>query len=175
MNSIVTRFKSAMAVQIRNVVGHDWGWFSREDPRMHIQTVDEQARKGPNKVRVWLENKGKRTFEVSAGTLSGQDVKKLKAKVEAEREVLEVKWIGFMIRQGWITATLKGSTITVVAYPGSHNKFNRKVDLTKLFPGVNDWSEAVVDFDQTLGMLRIGSDPDLDQRDHIALEDFLFE
>ena len=81
--NVAARFqdKEAMATLIHNVAGHDWGWFSREDQRMHLQTVESGARVGPNKARVWLENKGQRIFELATGDISGPDLKRLKAKV----------------------------------------------------------------------------------------------
>jgi hypothetical protein len=86
--------KTSMATLIHNVAGHDWGWFSREDQRLHLQTVEGGARVGPDKVRVWLENKGKRVFELATGSLSGPDLRRLKAKVDSERPILEAKRIG---------------------------------------------------------------------------------
>ena len=47
-----------MPVIIRNVPpGFNWGWYSREDPCMHVQTLD-----GPE-YKIWLEEAGKRVFE----------------------------------------------------------------------------------------------------------------
>src|SRR4051812_31009476 len=40
--------------------GFNWGWYSREDPRMHLQTVDAEHQ-GDHKV--WLEARGRRVFE----------------------------------------------------------------------------------------------------------------
>jgi hypothetical protein len=48
-------------VILRNVpAGYHWGWYSREDQRMHLQTVDS---KHSNQYKVWLERDGKRAFE----------------------------------------------------------------------------------------------------------------
>ena len=32
-----------MAKVLRNVANQDWGWFSREDERMHLQTIGAKA------------------------------------------------------------------------------------------------------------------------------------
>jgi len=46
-----------MAVIIRNVPPtYNWGWFSREDPRMHVQTVD-RVHLHLN-YKIWLEREG---------------------------------------------------------------------------------------------------------------------
>jgi hypothetical protein len=37
----------------------DRGWFSREDQRMHLQTVESAARSAPNTAKAWLENRGR--------------------------------------------------------------------------------------------------------------------
>ena len=59
-----------MAVILPNAPkGYSWGWYSREDPRMHLQTVDS---KHMNEYKVWLENKGKLRFEPhTIGRLAG--------------------------------------------------------------------------------------------------------
>ena len=173
--NVVARFQDriAMPTLIRNVAGHDWGWFSREDQRMHLQTVEEEARSGPGKTKVWLENKGKRTFELATGKISGPDLKRLKAKVDSERSVLEAKWISLMVLQGWIKAELKAPIIVITAYPNTHNKFTRELDLRKLQPGASNWDSYIVDFDDH-GMLRFGDEPNPDYRDNVPLEDYLF-
>ena len=49
---VVGRFKKqSMAVILRNVVKHDWGFFSEEDERMHLQTAEKGARTGKNKIK----------------------------------------------------------------------------------------------------------------------------
>lgn len=110
--------KTAMAVVIRNVARHNWGWFSREDPRMHLQTVDEDSLRGPSKIKVWLEFNGKRVFELAEGQISSPDLKKLRDKVETERENIEDRWANFMYQNGWLKYQLNGSTLTLTAYPG---------------------------------------------------------
>lgn len=157
--TVTERFVTEMAVMIRNVAGHDWGWFSREDLRMHVQTVEEDARTGPNKAKAWLEDKGTRTFEPALGKLSGSEWKKLEAEIRAERDVLESRWGTFMIENDWINANLKGSVITLTAYPGSHNSFTRPINLRRIFPGAYpEWDKKppTVDFDKEHGLLRVG-------------------
>jgi hypothetical protein len=140
---------------------------------MHLQAVEEEARSGPNKAKVWLETKGKRIFELATGTLSGPDLKRLKAKVDSERPVLEARWISLMVLQGWIKAELKTPIIVITAYPNTHNKFTRELDLRKLQPGLSNWDDYIVDFDDH-GMLRFGTEPNPDYRDNVPLEHYLF-
>ena len=178
---VANRFqKTAMAVVLRDVAHHNWGWFSNEDQRMHIQTVDSDARNGPSRIKVWLETKGQRGFNLGEGTLPGADIRKLKSKVDAERGTIEAKWIHFMIQNDWISAVLKGSTITVTAYPKSHNKFHREIDLRLRYPGAykgpGSWDDLPpqVTFDRENGLLVVGREKNVDDRSHIDLGEFLF-
>jgi hypothetical protein len=179
---VLARFKTAMAVILRNVVNHNWGWFSREDPRMHLQTVDEVAIRGPHKVRVWLENRGTRAFELSEGTLSGAHLKKLKSRVDADRDQIEVHWVVFMIKNGWIKAQLKDRIVTITAYPNTHNSFTREIDLGKEFPGAYEdqpWSwdcvPVSVSLDPEHCALAVGPEKNTDDREHILLTNVMFK
>ena len=175
---VAERFKAAMAVMSRNVAGHNWGWFSREDQRMHIQTVEDDAREGPNKAKAWLENRGRRTFERAVvGKLDGKDWKKLEAKVRAERNVLESCWVHFMISNKWLNADLNGSVVTITAYSSKHNNFTRTIDLRRIYPGAYprwDTTPPTVDFDEEHGLLRVGTEENADHRNHVELSEFLF-
>jgi hypothetical protein len=57
---VATRFIEATPLVVEDVPPkHDWGWASREDPRMHLQS--RLPENGEN-YKVWLEEKGRRTF-----------------------------------------------------------------------------------------------------------------
>lgn len=119
-----------MAVVLRDTPPtYDWGWFSREDPRMHLQTVDKQHRHLHHKV--WLENHGRRVFEPEPG-IPAKVVKSLRAAVLKERERLDTEWAAFMIANGWLKAQLVGSTITLYAYPNTPNHFERTIEVSEL-------------------------------------------
>lgn len=80
---VVAGSREAMAVIVRNVPpSYSWGWYSREDPRMHLQAVDSQHRKLGYKV--WLENKGKRVVETRAGN-SAQGLEVFTSGTEHQR------------------------------------------------------------------------------------------
>jgi len=179
---VAERFlKEAMAVIIRGVPpGYNWGWFSREDQRMHLQVVDDEHSRLHYKV--WLEQRGRRTFE-PAGDIPSKVLRKLEAKVRSEREHIESKWTVFMIRQGWLRTKLSRHLVTLTAYPGSHNSFTRLVDLKQEFPGAysdqiaKSWDERppIVDLDAEHVALRVGPDRNPDHREHIRLTDVLWE
>ena len=95
-----TATRCEMAVVLRgSPPGFDWGWFSREDPRMHLQVLDEEHCQFGYKV--WLERKGKRIVE-PAGKIPAKILKKLEPKIAAARATIESKWTNFMIRKGWL-------------------------------------------------------------------------
>jgi hypothetical protein len=125
-----------MAVVLRGVPkGYSWGWFSREDPRMHLQTLDS---KHQGLYKVWLEKKGKRVFEPS-GEIPASVRKRLEADVTSKRRHVEGRWVNFMIANHWLSLSMKGSLITVTAYPGiPRSKFTRVVDLADYLKGIYD-------------------------------------
>lgn len=116
-----------MAVVLRNVPpGYHWGWFSREDQRMHLQVVDEQHRR--LKYKVWLEAKGRRAFEPE-GTIPPKLLKSLKTQVEHWLPTIEAKWVNLMIKQGWLRHAVRGPIVTLIAYANTPNRFERVIDL----------------------------------------------
>ena len=119
-----------MAVIIRDVPPtFNWRWFSREDQRMHLQTVDRAH--APLHYKVWLESRGKRVFEPEPG-IPAKVLKTLEKVVGKERERIEAEWASFMIKKGWVQARLTGSVITLVAYPKTPNHFERTIAVNEL-------------------------------------------
>jgi hypothetical protein len=173
---------TGMAVVLRNVAGHNWGWFSREDQRMHLQTVDDGAREGRQRAKVWLEERGKRTFDLADGRLSRGELDRLASAVAEERRNIESRWIAWMIDKGWLDVELAGSVVTLSAYPHSHHAFARTLDLRDEFPGassdrvVRSWElhPPRVDLDPEHALLAVGQDPDRDRRHHLDLAEILF-
>lgn len=114
--------------------GYDWGWFSREDPRMHLQVVDK--RHYPLGYRVWLEEKGKRIFQAD-GEIPVKILKRLEAEVQKKRQFIEHRWTDLMLKKGWLVQELSGAVIVITAYsdfPGS--RFIRAVDLADYLQGI---------------------------------------
>src|SRR5437870_2226352 len=91
--------RGRMTVILRGVPkGYNWGWFSREEPRMHLQTVDS---KHFHDFKVWLEHDGKRVFEPTRAI--PRDIReKLEQKVAERRLNVEGRWTNLMIKNGWI-------------------------------------------------------------------------
>ena len=118
-----------MPVILRNVpAGYDWGWFSREDPRMHLQVIDPQHQH--LHYRVWLEAKGMRVFHPN-DEIPAKVLKRLQPEVEFQRPSIEAKWIILMIRQQWLTCVARGPVLTLTAYPNTPNRFVRTIDLNE--------------------------------------------
>jgi hypothetical protein len=123
-----TQAPEAMPTVVRDIPpGCNWGWYSREDARMHLQTTDEEHR---NEYKVWLESRGRRTFQ-AATKIPGKVLKAIQAAVSRNRRTIEDRWVSLMIRKGWLRAQLASSHVTLVAYPNTPNRFTRIVDLTE--------------------------------------------
>lgn len=108
---------------------------------------------------------------------------KARERVKSDRQLVKIKWTALMMRRNWLKAEVKGSTLVLTAYPGSHNSFTRKVDLRKRNPGSYEpnhhpnWDKVPlhVDFDEENCMLAIGPEKDSDDRDHIPVFKVLWE
>ena len=145
---------------------------------MHIQTVDKNALKGPHQAKAWLETKGVRSFQPATGKLSGPEWKRLKGKVDLDRDVIESKWSVFMVENDWVKADLNGHIVTLTAYPNTHNSFTRQLDLKQLFPGAYPaWGQKTpkLDLKSSPGLLAVGPEDNPDDRNHIELQQVLFK
>lgn len=117
-----------MPIVIRDVPpGYHWGWYAREDPRMHIQTVDRKHR---NAYKVWLEERGRRVFQ-PAGDIPAKVLKKLESETIQSRTSVEAEWVHWMIELGWLSLQVDGAWAKLIAYPNTPNRFERLVDLEK--------------------------------------------
>ncbi len=121
-----------MTVILRGVPkGRNWGWYSREDPRMHLQTVDT---KGVIRYKVWLEKDGKPVFE-PASAIPAKILKPLQTEVGNLRRHIEARWTNLMIENDWITIHMHGREVTVIAYPAfPGSRFTRTFDIAEHFP-----------------------------------------
>jgi hypothetical protein len=137
------RSSLAMAVVIQDLPpGYDWGWYSREEPRMHLQSVDEAHFK---LYKVWLEREGKRVFEPAEIKIKGKKVTiprkvadRLKEEVEAYRDDIEARWVRLMISYQWIRLAVAGTSIVLTMYPNYPTRFSRTLDLSKELLGLYD-------------------------------------
>lgn len=123
-----------MAVILRDVPkGYNWGWLSREDARLHLQTVDS---KNFDRYKVWLEDNGKRVVE-PVNSIPARILKPLTADVQKFRRHIEGRWVNFMIAQKWLALHMRGAVISVTAYPQiPGSRFTRTVDLVEWLPGI---------------------------------------
>jgi hypothetical protein len=113
-----------MPVVIRNVPpGHKWGWYSKEDPRMHLESVDAKHRH-----KVWLEDRGKRVLK-PVGSIPAKVIKSIQAAVAERRQFIEDLWVRLMLDKGWLELHVALPYLTLVAYPHLAGKFVRTIDL----------------------------------------------
>jgi hypothetical protein len=131
--------------------GHKWGWYSREDPRMHLQSVDDQ-----HDYKVWLEEKGERTFE-PVGKIPAKVLKAVRDHVAEHRLFVEDNWARFMLSKDWIALHVALPKLTLVAYPNTPNKFTRVIDLTTWFsPAVlATLTPDIIELNRNMASLRL--------------------
>ncbi len=149
------RRRTAMPVILHNVPsGHDWGWYSREDPRMHIQLLGKSFT-----YKVWLEERGKRVFQ-PVGKIPAKVLKSLKATVEERRTPIEDMWVRFMLDKEWLDLHVALPKVTLVAYPKTPNKFTRVIDLSTWFneKQLATLTPDIITLDREMAALRIWSD-----------------
>jgi hypothetical protein len=160
-----------MAVILRDVPeGLHWGWYAREDGRMHLRDLTSV-----NSYKVWLEAKGTRIVKADR-PMPTAILRKLKAELARKRQHIEGCWIISMIEQGWLDMRMRGTRITLSAYPNlPRSRFTRSVDLKAYLPGIG--KEPVrpeqVFFSSTHPYLEIRSENKL--RHHIFLPTILWK
>jgi len=146
-----------MPVVIRNVPkGHHWGWYSREDPRMHLQTVDSEHR---NLYKVWLEEAGRRVF-IPQGKISRKVLDPLQTEVMNLRRHIEDRWVDLMLDQHWLQLHVALPEVTLLAYPNFPSKIIRKIDLRTWFTPeqLATLSPQIITLNREMASLRLWSD-----------------
>jgi hypothetical protein len=164
--------ETEMAIVIRDVPpGHHWGWFSREDPRMHIQTVDKAHL---NRYKVWLEERGHRVFQVEKQLPSDVEAR-LRAAVKAQRAELDAAWISHLINKQWIALHIAHKMITLRIYPGTAHEFTRQIDLAEHIPRHADTLTAAdIELSQDPVAVVVWPRKPAAQQEHIDLTDIVF-
>lgn len=154
--------------------GFDWGWYSREDRRMHLQVVNPKTLK--DKYKVWLENRGLRVMEPDS-PIKSNVFKAVSSAIKKNRQFIEDRWVSFMIRQGWLEAHLAPPKVTIVAYPRTPNTFTRVVDLTEDLLEEEAMSLAASDIrlSPEMASIQIWPRKPRDQRQDIRLSTILWQ
>ncbi len=111
----------------------NWGWFSREDQRMHLQTVNKENQ-APNQYKAWLEDRASWAITWEKKPPNAKDAKAVEKAIDGQRTQIQALWAAFMIEKNWLTAHLSGQTVVVVAYPQTAGKFERTIDLSRELP-----------------------------------------
>jgi hypothetical protein len=143
-----------MSVIIRGVpAGHNWGWHSRENTRMHLQSIDEVPA-----YKVWLEDKGERAFE-PVGKVPAKLLKPLREFLNEHRLAVEDKWVRLMLDKHWLHLHIALPKLTLVAYPNMPTKFVREIDLTTWFDEkqLASLRPEIIDLNREMAALRLWS------------------
>jgi len=168
--------RDEVTVVLRNIPpGYNWGWYTREDPRMHLQTVDKKHR-GSDSYKIWLENKGRRVIE-PVGKIPAKVLKSVVADLTPDRLHVEAQWAGFMIEAEWIQLAVALPIITVIAYPRTPNSFARTIDLQEhMGPiGLAKLRPEDVGLNAELAALELWPTRDEGRRWHISLAEILWQ
>ncbi len=165
-----------MSVVLRDIPpGYNWGWFSREDPRMHLQTVDSKHRiKSGHKV--WLEDRGRRCLE-PVGKVPAKVLKSLTQDLTPDRAHVEAQWASFMIDNGWIGMTVAMPFVILTAYPHTPNRFTRTIDLREHMAEFRlaETKPEDISLNSELAAVELWPDRPESRRLHIRLEPILWE
>lgn len=173
-HEMIAANRVAMAVILRDVPpSYNWGFYSREDPRMHLQVVDSQHRRLGYKV--WLEERGRRVFQPEP-SIPVKVLKSLQQEVARMRDGIEHDWVALMIGKGWITIRVEWPIIRIIAYPRTPNQFERELNLLKELPGAaREVTAENTVLSQEMGCLELFSNRAENRRVHIRLHPILWQ
>ena len=173
--STQTRRPRQMTVLIRGKPPtYNWGWFSREDQRMHLQSVDKDH--WHYHYKVWLEKNGKRVFE-PATPVPAKVLRVLQDVLAIERGKIEAYWISFMIQNGWLKAGFRDGIITLYAYSNTPNHFERTILLSDIIRNEEVARKVTaqdIALNEEFAMLEIFARREIAARMHVRLEDILW-
>jgi hypothetical protein len=130
-----------MAVIYNKLIGRRrWGWYAGKphNLRMHLQPFHIKDRYDSKRnIKVWLEDRGKRIFEIAEGKPSKSDIQRLYTRIQKDRERIEDWWAGSSYLQGMIEMCLQkkpAPVLLLTVYPKTENEFVRKVPLEGFVP-----------------------------------------
>lgn len=174
---VADRFRLSMPTMFR-ALGFNWGWYSREDPRMHIQVVGGQKGSQPS---FWLESRGTRVFEPrdkETERLPAKDRDTILSMVRLNSEKIESHWESFMISKGWVKVQLDGPELKVTAYPGKPEAFTRTLDLQRVYPGIYEEGRSFdprgLKLDPDIGIILRADEPP-EKQEYFSLGDILWK
>jgi hypothetical protein len=153
---------------------YDWGWYSREDPRMHLQAVDKDH--SDLGYKVWLERDGRRAIEPEPG-IPAKVWRALHAQILNRRGMIEAHWISHMMRKGWLELQVVPPLVVLVAYPRHPHRFVRTLDLREDFGDLETLGKITprdVVFNEEYAVVEVFPKRDIASRTHIRLESILW-
>jgi hypothetical protein len=156
---MITQQIQAMPKLLRQVGGIDWGFFSEQETRLHLQSLG-----AVKEYKVWLECGGSRCFEDAeprGNVLPPKIRRELYAATIQNRYPVENYWVAQQIKLGRLLVVVDPGryVATLKMYPGTHNELVRQVDVSTLakFPdGGKAYLKHYV-LDGSLPALRFGT------------------
>ncbi len=164
----------AMATILDGVAKLDWGFYSREEDRMHLQVVGPRG--SPN-YKVFLEREGKRVFEPAKDREPPPIVDKaLRKALARDLHIVEAEWLDRLIKTKKILVKLHPATetATVDVYPGTRDKIHRTIILAT-HATVDEYDSAEKwRLDGDLSALVLNADKDKRKQVYIYLPDVIW-
>ena len=164
------RLEEAIAMpSVLKVAGLNWGFYSDEEPRMHIQAMH-----GKHPYKVWLERRGDRIFE-PANDVPTAVLKRLKLELGSKEDRAENMWCGLMIDLGRVAFSVAAGSVTLTMYPGTHNSYQRTFSLPeKAGRSTVSLSKRDMELDSESAALIVGTDRPEDRWSYVRLAPIVF-
>jgi hypothetical protein len=166
--------EQALPVLIRSMpAGFNWGFYSSEEPRMHLQTLP-----GAEPHKIWLETQGRWSID-KCGKVPTKIFNALKRTLEAEPLLawrVRAEWVRQMMAKHWLELRVSGHEAMVTAYPRTPHAFERAIDLREhARPALYANGTKDVRLDEETASLMIGSSRPEHSRVLVNLADVLWE
>ena len=160
----------AMPTVIRNAAKQDWGFYSDEEQRMHLQTLKPLG----EPYKVWLDSKGTRVFQ-AATPVPSKVMKELGVKLKTVERNVEGLWVAYCINLDRIRFRLSAPYVVFTMYPGTHQEFDRRINLVDYYgEAAYRLTDDDVRFDTLHAAFAVGDHHDEDNWTLIELSKVMF-
>lgn len=172
ISRLLRRF--AMPTILRNVGRANWGFYSNEEDRMHLQTVADRR----EDYKAWLEDGGRRVVEDAYGNMPAAVLRALREDLarEPERRHVERAWLQRLITMGKVTTTIDSTNgiALVDTYAGTRSAIRRRINLRRHTADSIDYAPGNWRLDGDLSALVLGTQLTEDRQIYVYLPDVIW-
>jgi hypothetical protein len=171
--TLAGRFRAAMPKIVPNVAKIDWGFYSENETRMHLQALGDAP-----KFKVWLEQNNKRCF-IDAGDVPMKRgmFNELKTAVVPDRYRIDNFWFAMQIDLGHVKLEKfeRDFKVKLTLYPGTNHANVKTLLLNKLktFPDAADMMKHVA-LDASMAAISFGTHRPAERRYDLYLPDIFW-